>query len=268
MTGRHTAAGWEADVELLRTAGQLEAAAQLLWNVWGARTVAERTEVISTSLLRTLFHTGNYVAGAYVHGELVGCIVGFFGSLSVDGRPDHLHSSIAGVLRAESNRGVGYAMKRHQRQWALERGLRTVRWTFDPLVSRNAYFNLCKLGATVASYETDYYGQLDDGVNNNQDTDRLLLNWDLLDPWVEQAIIGEFGEMRRHALASPEAVVIEVPEDISRLREVDGVRAERERAQVRERFRSLLSQGYRVVGMDKARKYILLPVGVEAVHDE
>ncbi|GAA2892813.1 hypothetical protein Acy02nite_40130 [Actinoplanes cyaneus] len=265
---RHAAPGWDADVEMLRTAGQLEAAAQLLWNVWGARTEAERTEVISTSLLRTLFHTGNYVAGAYVHGELVGCAVGLFGSLASNGRPDHLHSSIAGVVRAKSNRGVGYAMKRHQRQWALERGLKSIRWTFDPLVSRNAYFNLCKLGATVASYETDYYGKLKDGVNNGQDTDRLLVNWDLCDNWVERAMTGELGQKRRHALTPAESEVIEIPDDIAQLREDDPLRAEVERDKVREHFRSLLSRDYRVVGMDKGKNYVLLPVGVEAGYDE
>ncbi|GIF03710.1 GNAT family N-acetyltransferase [Actinoplanes siamensis] len=267
MTERPTVVGWDADVVMLRTTEQLESAAELLWTVWGAQTPAERTEVISTSLLRTLFHSGNYVAGAYVKGELAGCTVGLFGSLSPDGRPDHLHSSIAGVVRSGTNRGVGYAMKRHQRSWALQRGLNTIRWTFDPLVARNAYFNLCKLGATVASYETDYYGHLDDGVNNDQDTDRLLVNWELCDNWVEQAMAGDLGEMRRHASALPGAAIIDVPEDIEMLRRTDPAQAQRDRVTVREQFRSLLARGYRVAGMNKEKQYVLLPAGVEAGFD-
>ena len=261
MAERRPAVGSDADLVTLRTAEQLDAAANLLWSIWGARNGVERSEVISNSMLRTLAHSGNYVVGAYRGDELIGCTVGMFGSAS--GRPDHLHSYIAGVPQAQSNRGVGYAMKRHQRQWALERGIGTIKWTFDPMVAGNAYFNLCKLGVTVMSFEPDFYGRLDDGYNTDQSTDRLLVEWNLRAEWVEQAMTGDRGGFRRHISVVPEAELIPVPEDIGKLLERDPQLAQQERLVVRQRFQSLITQGYQVVGMSKAREYVLLAGGVE-----
>ena len=41
-------------------------------------------------------------------------------------------------------------MKLHQRAWAAASGLTWITWTFDPLVRRNAWFNIEVLGAHVA----------------------------------------------------------------------------------------------------------------------
>ncbi|STS10865.1 Uncharacterized conserved protein [Gordonia bronchialis] len=98
---------------------------------------------VSTDMLRALSHAGNYVAGAFIGDHLAGGSVGFFGA-----PVGHtLHSHITGVSKRGRGHNVGYALKMHQRTWALHRGLRTITWTFDPLVARNAYFNITKLGA-------------------------------------------------------------------------------------------------------------------------
>ncbi|MEV6344953.1 GNAT family N-acetyltransferase [Actinoplanes sp. NPDC051851] len=258
------AQGAVPDLELvaLKSNEQLAEAAGLLHEVWGARSEAARGEVMSTSLLRALSHSGNYVVGAYRGGKLLGCTVGMFGSLT-DGRPDQLHSYMAGVLPALSSRGIGYAMKRHQLRWALTRDIETITWTFDPLVSRNAYFNLCKLGVSVDAYEPDFYGRIDDGANTGQETDRLLVTWDLRNEWVTQAMAGELGEMRRHASVLPEAELIVVPKDIGTARAA----IQAERVAVRERFQSLIADGYRVAGMSKAWEYVLLPEAVRPVYE-
>jgi predicted GNAT superfamily acetyltransferase len=234
------AAGLE--VVLLRSAEHLEAAAELLRTVWEARTAAERVEVISTTMLRSLSHSGNYVAGAFDGGEMIGCAVGWVG-LGRSGPPDHLHSDIAGVRARESNRGIGYVMKRHQRRWALDRGLRKVSWTFDPMVARNAYFNLCKLGVTVTSFEPDFYGRLNDGVNTDQSTDRLVVEWDLCAPWVRQAPDDGHPPARRHVSVVPGAELVSVPQDITTLRQADGTLVQRERLAMGERFQCLLARG-------------------------
>lgn len=241
----------------LRTCEQTEAAAELLWTVWGARSTAARSEVISASSLRALAHTGNYVAGAYRDGRLVGCTAGFFGADA--GRPDYLHSHISGVARSEQNKGVGFALRRHQRDWALKRGIGTIRWTFDPLVRRNAYFNLCKLGAMVTGYEPSFYGRLDDGINTGESTDRLLVEWALDSEQIELAMAGDpvwTGERCRDADG---ARLIAVPRDVVLLRKTEPQRAHRLRDSVREQFLGLLGDGYQVVGMARDGNYVLLP---------
>jgi len=135
---------------------------------------------VTTEMLRALSKAGNYVAGAYDGDELVGACVGFF-SPPAD---EALHSHIAGVTAAALGRGVGYALKLHQRAWALARGAQTIAWTFDPLVRRNAYFNLAKLAATPAEYLPNFYGGMNDGINGDDETDRLLVHWPLAAPEV------------------------------------------------------------------------------------
>jgi len=147
-------------------------AARLFAAIWGT---APR-EPISAEAVRALAHAGNYVSGAWVGDELVGASVAFFGR-------DHeswiLQSHISGVAPGAQRAGTGFALKQHQRAWALERGISEIIWTFDPLIRRNAWFNLVKLGAVAVSYHADFYGPMEDGINAGNPSDRCLVRWHL-----------------------------------------------------------------------------------------
>src|SRR3954452_6664597 len=123
--------------------------------------------------MRALEHAGGYVAGAYAGDTMVGAAAAFLASHPTPG----LHSHVTAVTSAARGRGVGYAIKTHQRAWAAEHGLQTVTWTFDPLVRRNAWFNIGKLGAGIAEYLVDFYGRMDDGINDGDESDRLFAVW-------------------------------------------------------------------------------------------
>ena len=98
--------------------------------------------VTDTDSLRALSHTGNYVVGR-VHRRCARRRQRrFFGARQHDAAQPHHR-----VSRLGRGRNLGRALKLYQRQWAIDRGLSEITWTFDPLVSRNAYFNLVKLGA-------------------------------------------------------------------------------------------------------------------------
>ena len=75
--------------------------------------------------------------------------------------------------------GVGYALKLAQRAQALDQGVAEVRWTFDPLVARNGYFNLHKLGAVADRFDRNHYGAMVDEVNAGERSDRFTVRWDL-----------------------------------------------------------------------------------------
>ena len=141
---------------------------------------------VTSELLRAFSKAGNYVAGAFDGDELIGAAVGFFGA-PADGT---LHSHIAGVSDAARGRDVGFALKVHQRAWALLRGVSLVAWTFDPLVRRNAYFNVVKLAARPVEYLINFYGGMDDLINAGDDSDRLLAHWQLDSPAVSAACAG------------------------------------------------------------------------------
>jgi predicted GNAT superfamily acetyltransferase len=168
----------------LRRHEERNEARRLFAAVW--RPEAGDPPPMTAELLRALGHAGNYVAGAFAGTRMVGASAGFFTA-----PPEcALHSHITGVAQGAEHRGVGFALKLHQRAWALARGVRTVTWTFDPLVARNAWFNLAKLGALPTAYLEDFYGPMTDAVNAGMASDRLLLGWRLDDPAVVAACAG------------------------------------------------------------------------------
>ncbi|GAB3682531.1 hypothetical protein GCM10027589_52360 [Actinocorallia lasiicapitis] len=154
------------EVAELAGAASCREAAALLSRVWGR-------PLLEAGLPRAWSFTGNYVVGAFAEGALIGAAAGF---LTAGGA---LHSHITGVAAGARGLGVGRAIKRHQRAWALDRGIGRVEWTFDPLVRRNAHFNLEVLGALPDRYLTDFYGAMDDGLNAGSPSDRLHTVWEL-----------------------------------------------------------------------------------------
>ena len=152
---------------------ELTAACKLLDRVWGL--APGQTSEIQPPLLRALEHAGSYVVGAYRGEQLVAASVGFLGAPIGRG----LHSHITGVLPQMAGSGVGAAIKWHQRAWALDRGLDTITWTYDPLVARNSYFNVTRLGARPREYLVDFYGLMTDQLNAGQPSDRALAVWPL-----------------------------------------------------------------------------------------
>jgi predicted GNAT superfamily acetyltransferase len=193
------AAATAADVvirELYRME-QLKAVQRLFEQVW--RPAEGNPPPVTAELLRALAHAGSYVVGAFAGTRMVGASAGFFTA-----PPDPaLHSHITGVAPGGQHRGVGFALKVHQRAWALARGMPVIVWTFDPLVARNAWFNLAKLGALPTGYLEDFYGPMTDALNAGMASDRLLVAWNLGDPAVAAACAG------RHRQPSPEQVKAE-----------------------------------------------------------
>jgi predicted GNAT superfamily acetyltransferase len=69
--------------------------------------------------------------------------------------------------------------------------VRVIAWTFDPLIRRNGYFNLVKLGARPVEYLRNFYGAMDDAINGGTETDRMLMHWDLGSDRVVEACAGQ-----------------------------------------------------------------------------
>ncbi|MDQ2745698.1 MAG: acetyltransferase, partial [Acidobacteriota bacterium] len=92
--------------------------------------------------------------------------------------------------------GIGAALKWAQREESLRRGVDFIKWTFQPVQSRNAFFNLEKLGAFVKHYEPNFYGTDYSTVggqtkNSGLDSDRLFAEWHLRSEKVEKLAQGE-----------------------------------------------------------------------------
>src|SRR5262249_6048049 len=109
------------------------------------------------------------------HGELVGFVLGFAGF--ADG--PHLHSHMLATVPEWQSRGVGFALKLAQRAAALDAGFGEVRWTYDPLPARNAWFNLMKLGSEATAFLPEFYGDMTDLLNVGDRSDRFEVRWSL-----------------------------------------------------------------------------------------
>lgn len=246
-------------VRMLDTPGEMAAAAALLADVWGMEAKHSR---LDPSMLVAMVHSGSYVAGAFIDGSLVAASVGFFHPPLARA----MHSHITGVLRAHSGHGIGAALKFHQRAWCLERSVVTMTWTFDPLVARNAYFNLRKLGGRAVEYLPDFYGPMLDELNLGQPSDRMLLEWDLASPLVRPApaerptvallIRGPQGPILGRPLEDGvDTVRIDLPDDIEAMRTTDAATARAWRDALRSVTTGLLADGWQLTDFDRRGFY-------------
>lgn len=165
------------------------------------------------------------------------------------GKP-YFHSHMLGVLTEYQNHGVGRKLKLMQREDAMSRGVRLIEWTFDPLEVKNAFFNLERLGAIVRRYVPNRYGISSSTLHAGLPTDRLIAEWWVDHPHVEQVLQGLPGN------PSPE-VRIAVPPDIGEIKQVDRKRAAQVQEQLRHDFEQAFSAGMIVTGFDRGGAYLL-----------
>lgn len=233
---------------------------------------------ISADVLRALAHSGSYVAAARdADGRLAGAGVGFLATdpaaPGAEGQPPvaSLHSHIAAVAPGSQRRGIGSALKLHQRAWATGRNLRSITWTFDPLVRRNAGFN-AHLGAEFVRYYQDFYGEMSDRRNAGHGSDRLLARWDLDAPATPRVAVEPNGEESLLLATDPaggpfetevdpaelgDRVWVNTPADIESIRQIDPALAARWRAAVRNAIGPLLP-AWRIDGFTTGGAYLLV----------
>ena len=239
---------------------------------------------VTPNLLRALVHAGGYCSLAVEEdtGEAVGAALGFPArSLDLPGGV-YLHSHMAAVRDDFRDRGIGTAIKRHQREWARLHDIPVVAWTFDPLVRRNARMNVISLGIEVRDYHCDFYGEMTDAINAGDRTDRLVAWWDVESDRAERAAAGMLapasaGAARERGARDIVAVdaaglpvvglapapggeaLIALPRDIVALRGVDPGSALRWRMAVREGIGAAYEAGLRIDTVTDEGGYLLAP---------
>ena len=126
-------------------------------------------------------------------------------------------------------------------------------WTYDPLQSGNAYFNLHKLGAEARRYYVNYYGEMSDELNRGTESDRLEVDWWLRDPRVEALMRGEASGAEGGPAPAPrgEVLRIDIPLDVNALRRTDPAAAAAWRQTVRRQLLEAFSAGYVAVDVER-----------------
>ncbi|MEX2275093.1 MAG: GNAT family N-acetyltransferase [Actinomycetota bacterium] len=256
-----TAAGVELEpLESLEDADQI---LEVMTSTWGV------TAGLPSEVIRALQESGNVPWGAFESGRLVGFVLDWAG---FDDVGLHVHSHMLAVDREWQGKGAGFALKLAQRAVAIDRGIGLVRWTFDPMLTGNAYFNLAKLGAYADGFRRNFYGAMDDDLNRGERSDRLVIRWELdRDP--EPGVVPDEGTVvldREGAQDRPEPVIagdpadagagpllIRIPEDYRTLAGADRELAQRWREAVAETLGALLDHGKVVRGFTSSATYVL-----------
>jgi predicted GNAT superfamily acetyltransferase len=238
------AAARGADVELrpLPTVGDADLINDVIGATWGGQR-------IDREVVRALAASGNVSWGAFDEDRLIGFVLGWAG---VDDEGLHVHSHMLAALPERRHRGVGYALKLAQRAQALDQRITLVRWTFDPLVARNAWLNIGKLGAVVDRFERDYYGAMTDDLNAGERSDRFMVRWELERSPGPRAVSGPVTE-------------IAIPADLYELRQRDPDGARRWRDDVASAAEAAIDRGEVGLAFDRDRSaYLFAPREVAA----
>jgi predicted GNAT superfamily acetyltransferase len=232
---------------------EMEQCVELQRTTWGA----DFHETVPPAILWVAQQTGGIASGAFTRdGRLLGFVFGMSGVR--DGRLVHWSDMLA-VHPEARGAGLGVALKLHQRQLLLERGIEIVYWTFEPLEARNAYLNFRRLGIVVREYMRDVYGDTGSDLHAGIGTDRLLAEWHLAAPRVAGRI-----DSREEASPPSDAARIRVPADIQALKRRNPAAARELRALTRAAFEDYLGRGWLVADVERdvdAIHYLLVPPG-------
>lgn len=173
-------------------------------------------DLMPVRLYAVFRHVGGLILGAFDGGTLVGFLSAIPGIRN--GTP-YWHSHMLAVTATHRNAGIGAQLKFAQKERALKQGIRLIEWTFDPLVSRNAYLNIEKLGVIVRRYYPSFY---------RRDEDRLVAEW-----WLERPRPAVRGDVRR----------VTIPADLDA--------AQSERIRVREEFLTNFKEDFFVAAFER-----------------
>jgi predicted GNAT superfamily acetyltransferase len=265
----------EVTVRPLRSNEDCHACVELQREIWGF----DQAEIVPSTVLHVVEYVGGLVAGAFdAHGTLLGFVFGISGVR--DGQLAHW-SHMLGVRESARNLGVGRMLKEYQRATLEEMGITRIFWSFDPLMAKNAHFNINRLGASVVEYVPDMYGTTASPLHLGMATDRLIVCLDSSEQRRSIAtipselgipILSPFARLSDVTLSvgdwSPNVVLIEMPIDILDLLGRSPSAAQTWRLAVRDNFRWAMQRGYSVTGVHRSagvdRAFYILTRGADA----
>ena len=275
-------------IKILEAPEEMPAVEALQRAVWPD----SETDVVPAHVFLAAIHNGGLLLGAFAEDQLIGFVFGFPGLETTPDGPRAKHCShMMGILPGYRDSGVGFALKRAQWQMVRHQGLDHITWTYDPLLSRNAYLNITKLGAVCNTYRRSEYGDMRDGLNAGLPSDRLLVDWWINTRRVERRLgkrarrplkLHNFSQANLQPLYAPQTptgswlrppehfsplvgrlALAEIPSDINALKEADFALARDWRFFSRELFETAFASGYLITDFvyDEGRSFYVLSHG-------
>ncbi|QRF75384.1 hypothetical protein Thermo_00883 [Thermoplasmatales archaeon] len=232
-------------IEEIKDPDEIREIVPIIKSAWG---FTELDSLVKDIVVAMKFH-GGVVIGAYDGDRLVGMNFGFPGRRN---NYDYLYSHMTGVLEDQKYSGIGYRMKMYQKEWARSHGYDMIAWTYDPLMSLNANFNIHKLGAFSRTFLTNFYGEMGDRINAGIRTDRFVAElWlELERPIVKgEAEIaldmdGVVSKRITEIAAHSGRAIVHVPENFNEVKKMDSAEAAMWREASKKVFESLFNAGF------------------------
>jgi len=275
-------------IKLLESPEEMTLVEDLQRAVWPG----SETDVVPAHVFITAVHNGGMVIGAFQGEKLIGFVFGFPGlDFTPDGpRPKHC-SHMMGIKPGQRDSGVGFALKRAQWQMVRRQGIDHITWTYDPLLSRNAYLNIAKLGTVCNTYRRSEYGDMRDGLNAGIPSDRFQVDWWVNTRRVERRLgnrsrgplkLDDFSKAELHPLYTPlvgtsglpqppehfsplegSLLLAEIPSNFNAVKEADFAIARDWRFFSREVFETAFATGYIVTDFvhENERSFYVLANG-------
>jgi len=206
-----------------------------IWGFDDVELLPERLFVVASKI-------GGQVLGAFDAGMVAFCLC--IPGLKAGGK-QYLHSHMLGVLPAYRNTGLGRRLKLEQRRYAIAAGVDLIEWTFDPLELKNAFFNIERLGVVVKRYVHNQYGMTTSRLHGGLPTDRLVPEWWVRSPRVEELL--EKGAFARPSVEHR----IPVRSDISQFRSQQPAEAREIQRKLAEGFEACFRDGLAVIGFER-----------------
>ena len=162
------------EIRLLEKTEEIQATEKLNDEIWHGGEL----DIVPGHMITAFIHNGGLAFGAYEKGKMIAFAFGFPGFYeSSQGLKIKHCSHQMGVHPDHRGKNIGFALKKAQWQMVRQQGLDLITWTYDPLLSKNAYLNIARLGAVCNTYRRNEYGELKDGLNTGVATDRFQVDW-------------------------------------------------------------------------------------------
>lgn len=228
----------------------------IIKSAWGMNTM---DQLVKDMIAAMRFH-GGLALIAIEDGNTVGMHFSFTGRRK--GKV-YLYSHMTGVLNDRKYSGIGFELKMRQKEWAIENGFDLIAWTYDPLMSLNANFNIHKIGAFARNYQKNFYGEMEDSINYGIPSDRFVAEWWVLDeknehkkPSIAVDPMNETSGVRVDEL--PDIISFKIPEDFLFMKKNDKNSALKIRLSTRSIFEKLFSAGFTVIDFQRdSSSYIM-----------
>ncbi len=153
-------------------------------------------QVVPPTEIKAVVHAGGLVLGAFTNDEKE--MIGFIYAIPEHVKSDELflvpikrahHSHMMGILPQYQHHGVGFQLKLAHRHWALKNDIQLITWTFDPLLSANAYLNFHKLGGITRKIYPNFYGEMEfSPLYKGVPSDRFVVEWYINTKYVKERI--------------------------------------------------------------------------------